>query len=242
MDQIQQNKILSDVKDWFKSVIVPNHILNTKKLINPTEFNINPFLTPYLAGFFSGSLDPESVAKVLIYPRILGTSITTSFGTNMQSFISDVLKNTVGSLVPGIDIEFTDAVDGRKKYCQVKLGPNTLNKDDVETIHNHFKSTRNLSRTNRVAIQLEDLVVGILYGEPGQESAHYKRLKNEYNYPLYIGEEFWYRLTGNHDFYKMLQKAIAEAAAEAGASELIQNTIRELSQTQTIKDLAGDLS
>lgn len=242
MDQIQQNKILAEAKKWFSSVIVANHIKNTKKLSDPKKLDINPFLTPYLAGFFTGSVDPESVAKVLIYARILSTSITTSFGTNMQKFISDVLQNTVGSLVPGIDIEFIDAVDGRKKYCQAKLGPNTINKDDVETIHNHFKSTRNLSKTNNVDVQLGDLVVGILYGESGQESFHYKRLNNDYSYPLYIGQAFWHRLTGDPDFYKKLQKVIVEAAAEAGASELIQNTVRELSQTQAIKDLAGDLS
>ncbi len=242
MDQIQQNKILTEVKKWFESVIVSNHIKNTQKLVNPKEFDINPFLTPYLAGFLTGSLDSEAVAKALIYPRILGTSITTSFGTNMQTFISDVLKNTVGSLVPGIDIEFIDALDGRKKYCQAKLGPNTINKDDVETIHNHFKSTRNLSRTNNVAIQHGDLVVGILYGESGQESSHYKKLNHDYGYPLFIGEDFWHRLTGNQDFYKNLQKAIAEVAVEARASELIQKTVESLSKTQVVKNLAGDLS
>lgn len=55
-----------------------------------------------------------------------------------------MLKNSFGSMVSGIDIEFEDALDGRHKYCQVKLGPNTINKDDVVTIHNHFKDARNL--------------------------------------------------------------------------------------------------
>jgi hypothetical protein len=29
-------------------------------------------------------------------------------------------------MVAGIDIEFIDAIDGRRKYCQAKLGPNTI--------------------------------------------------------------------------------------------------------------------
>ena len=29
MNQIERNKILIDVKSWFKNVIVPNHIANT---------------------------------------------------------------------------------------------------------------------------------------------------------------------------------------------------------------------
>ena len=70
----------------------------------------------------TGQLTPKSIAKALAYPRVLGQSITTSFGMNMQKFISDVLVNAFGSTTQGIDIEFTDCVDGRKKYCQVKLG------------------------------------------------------------------------------------------------------------------------
>ena len=31
-------------------------------------------------------------------------------------------------------------IDGEKKYCQLKSGPDTINKDDVETIAGHFKS------------------------------------------------------------------------------------------------------
>ena len=48
MDQIQQEKILSEVKKWFATVIVTNHVKNTQKLVNSKEFDINPFLTPYL--------------------------------------------------------------------------------------------------------------------------------------------------------------------------------------------------
>ena len=127
MSNVESKLILELVKEWFRIVIVPNHLKNTQKLDSVSEFYINPFLTPYLAAYLTGELTPESVAKALLYPRVLGTSITTSFGTNMQKFISDVLKNSFGSMVSGIDIEFTDALDGRRKYCQVKLGPITIN-------------------------------------------------------------------------------------------------------------------
>ena len=96
MDKEQQREILDLVQNWFRTVIVPNHIENTKKLIDPDIFNINPFLAPYLAGFLDGELTPDSVAKALLYPRILGTSITTSFGQNIQKFISDFFKNSFG--------------------------------------------------------------------------------------------------------------------------------------------------
>jgi len=235
----ERKQILELVKNWFRTVILPNHIKNTVKLTDPDIFDINPFLAPYLAGYLTGELTPDSVAKALLYLRVLGTSITTSFGQNMQKFISDVLKDSFGSMVAGIDIEFIDAIDGRKKYCQAKLGPNTINKDDIETIHNHFKAARNLGRTNNIAVQHGDLVVGILYGEPGQESNHYQKLRDNHGYPLYIGQEFWHRLTGDPDFYQELRVAIAEVAVEAKGSEIIKSVADTLAKTDTIKKLAG---
>lgn len=238
MTEAERKRILEQVKEWFRTVIVQNHLKNTQKLKSPSKFDKNPFLTSYLAAYLTGELTPESVAKALIYPRVLGTSITTSFGTNIQKFISGVLKNSFGSLVSGIDIEFTDAVDGRRKYCQVKLGPKTINSDDVETIHRHFKDARNLGRTNNVKVAHGDLVVGILYGEPGQESGHYKRLRDEYDYPLFIGQEFWLRLTGDETFYADLRQAIAEVAIEARSADLLGDTVRQLAATPEIKKLA----
>lgn len=239
MKKTERNRILEQVKEWFRTVIVANHLKNTQKLGSVSEFDINPFLTPYLAAYLTGELTPESVAKALLYPRVLGTSITTSFGTNMQKFISDVLKNSFGSMVSGIDIEFVDTLDGRRKYCQVKLGPNTINRDDVETIHKHFKDARNLSRTNNVKVAHGDLVVAILYGEPEQESGHYKRLRDEYDYPLFIGQEFWHRLTGDGNFYAELRQAIAGVAIEARGTTLLEKTILQLAATPEIKKLAG---
>ncbi|OIQ95294.1 hypothetical protein GALL_226670 [mine drainage metagenome] len=240
MTEQEKIEILNKVKEWFRTTIIPNHISNTEKLTDPDEFNINPFLVSYIAAYLTGELTPTSIAKALIYPRVLGTSITTSFGQNMQTFISDVLSDTFGSLVPGIDIEFTDALDGRKKYCQAKLGPNTINKDDVVTIHDHFRAAKNLGRTNNLPVQQHDLVVGILYGESGQESSHYKKLRDTHDYPLYIGMDFWHRLTGDENFYAELTTAIAEVAIEAQGKDLIEDVSNTLAQSEVIKKLAGE--
>lgn len=240
MDSVEQDRVLDAVKTWFRKVIVVNHIKNTRKLANASQFNINPFLAPYLAGFLEGELTSHSLARALLYPRVLGTSITTSFGQNMQSFISDVLKTSFGSMIPGMDIEFVDAVDGRRKYCQAKLGPNTLNKDDVDTIDRHFKSAANLARTNKLKLQHGDLVIGILYGENGQESNHYQKLRNHHGYELYIGADFWHRLTGEENFYRHLIDAIADVAAEAKGSILIDEVAAELASKKKIRRLAGE--
>ena len=49
--QQQKQKILDSAKIWFKETIAQNHIKNTEKLTKPNEFNINPFLTVYLANW-----------------------------------------------------------------------------------------------------------------------------------------------------------------------------------------------
>ena len=235
----EQAALLSSAQTWFKTIILPNHLANTEKLKDIKEFDINPFLASYLAVFMTGQLTPKSIAKALTYPRALGTSITTIFGTNMQKFISEVVVNAFGSTTQGIDIEFTDCVDGRKKYCQVKLGPNTINKDDVATIHGHFKAVRNLGRTNNVAVRQDDMVVGILYGIDGQESGHYKKLRDTHDYPLFIGKDFWHRLTGANDFYDRLIHAISEVAQEANGKQVLSDVVAELAKEPVIVALAN---
>ncbi|TNH03733.1 restriction endonuclease [Testudinibacter sp. TR-2022] len=237
-NQKQKQDILNAAKTWFRETIASNHIKNTEKLIDPKEFNINPFLTVYLANFLTGNSNAESIARALLYPRVLGTSISTSFGQNMQSFIN-VIQNAVGSAASGMDIEFTDQIDGRKKYCQLKAGPNTINKDDVETIAGHFKAVRNLSRTNNLRIPNDDMIVGVLYGEPDDLSSHYKRITRQYDYDVIVGREFWHRLSGDEKFYYELIQAVGSVASEADFSEDLEQVVRKLAATDIVQKLSN---
>lgn len=239
IDEFTKQTILTAARSWFETVIAPNHITNTKKLSNPKEFHINPFLVKYLARYLTGSCDAVSIARALIYPRVLQTSITTSFGANAQKFVNDVL-GSFGSTTPGIDIEFIDQIDGRKKYCQTKLGPNTINKDDVETIHRHFTAVKNLARTNHLKLEYNDLVVGVLYGEKSQLSAHYKNIEKNHHIPVYIGQEFWKRITGSDDFYSELSSAIGDVALKCDGSHLLEETILKLAESPEIQALSDN--
>ncbi|MDD3021629.1 MAG: PmeII family type II restriction endonuclease, partial [Alphaproteobacteria bacterium] len=225
----------------FRDTIAVNHIINTKKLSNPSEFNINPFLSVYLANFLCGNSDPQSIARALIYPRVLGTSITTSFGQNMQSFTSSVLSS-FGSTTKGIDIEFTDYVDGEKKYCQLKAGPNTINKDDVESVAGHFKGIIHLARTNGLKVGFDNLIVGVLYGEEGDLSSHYKRITKDYHYSVVVGQDFWTRLTGDKEFYADLIKCIGEIANESNFSAELEDVVDALASSAEIINLSKEVS
>ncbi len=50
-NSINKNEVIKNAKEFFKKYIIENHIKNTEKLTKISEFNINPFLTIYLANF-----------------------------------------------------------------------------------------------------------------------------------------------------------------------------------------------
>ena len=199
---VDKDKILDDIADYFQKDIFEGHINNiVKKHSKLKSYMINPILIKYLSKTLENDFNSIGFAKALYYPRVLGTSINTSFGTKLQTmFIKLHLAD--GSLIQGMDIEFKDKVDGRKKWCQIKSGPNTINSGDVKPLLDKFNSVTNLARTNGIAMNNSDLILGILYGDESQLSQHYKLIDNYY--PVIIGREFWYRLTGYPDFYDRL--------------------------------------
>ncbi|MBE9467434.1 MAG: restriction endonuclease [Bacteroidetes bacterium] len=228
MNKKEQEIILNKAKDFFRNEIVEAHIIEgCKRASKLSEYNVNPFLYKYLANFLKGNSKPRSIAEALVLPRVLGSSITTSFGMKIQKLISKLFDG-YGSTTSGIDIEYIDAIDGRKKYCQLKSGPNTINKDDVETVYGHFKAIINLARTNNLIIGVNDMVIGVLYGEESELSSHYKKIKEKY--PVIIGQEFWYRLTGNKGFYLDLINTLGEVAIEVDGTKILEETIDVLAK------------
>ncbi len=227
MTDAEKTEIINKFRIFFETDIIENHKKNTKKLKKLSEFNINPFLWHYLANYLTGNSSSESLAKALLYPRVLGTSITTTFGQAMQKFIVKVL-NAYGSTTPGIDLEFIDQIDLRKKYCQLKSGPDALNKDDITTIKNHFKNAKRLAQANHLTVNSDDFVFCTLYGENSTMNSFIKILAQDY--PVYMGKEFWCRLTGEEEFYQRLIDSIGEVVNEVDMKSLVEEVIEDLSQ------------
>ena len=237
MTEDQKKAIIESGKDFFRTIIIPSHIKNLNGL-KLKDFNINPFLINYLAAFLCGNTESQSLAKALVYPRVLATSINTTFGSSIQVFISSIQQIiSSGSAIPGIDIEFEDAIDKRKKYCQCKAGPQTINRDDVDTILGHFRQFKGIARQNKLHVSDDDLIVGVLYGDPIKLSANYKTIAT--TYPVYCGSDFWEHLTGDGQFYHRLAKAFGEVVEEDNidGSQLILNKIDEIARE--IEDRGG---
>ncbi len=223
----QKSNILSKAKDFFSNKIIRNHLAKIREMGDPKQFTPNPFLQRYLAKVAFGSDSPTNMARAMIYPRALGTSINTIFGTHMQTFCTSVLEG-FASTTSGIDIEFVDQIDGRRKYCQIKSGPNTINKDDITTIRDHFRDIRNLARTNRLEGFNPDIdcVVGVLYGTSDDLSGMYRQIAEKN--PVFCGQEFWLRLTGDENFYQELIDCMSECVDKIENNNAINEAINDL--------------
>lgn len=195
-------ELLEIITEYFKTKIFENHKKSVLKDHSKLKsYMINPIIVKYLSKVLENEFTPLGIAKALYYPRVLGTSINTSFGTRIQRMFIE-LNLAEGSLIPEMDIEFIDKVDDRKKWCQLKSGPNTINSGDVNPLLRKFSKVANLGRTNGFDLNNSDLILGVLYGSEEQLSQHYKKIDE--TYPVIIGVEFWYRLTGFPDFYNKL--------------------------------------
>ncbi len=199
---MKENELLKIITTYFQEKIFENHKINTLKTHSKLKsYKVNPIVVKYLSKILENDFTPIGIAKALYFPRVLGTSINTSFGTRIQNmFVELGLAN--GSLIKGMDIEFIDKIDGRKKWCQLKSGPNTINSEDVNPLLKKFTNVTNLARTNSINLNNSDLILGVLYGEENELSQHYKVIDNQF--PVIIGKEFWRRLTGYINFYDKL--------------------------------------
>lgn len=222
--------LVQKIVDYFKIKIFENHITSSLERNSKLKsYNINPIVLKYLSKILVDDYTPLGVAKALYYPRVLGTSINTSFGTQVQNMFVE-LSIAEGSMIKGMDIEFIDKIDNRKKWCQLKSGPNTINSEDVKPLIKKFTDTINLARTNKALADVRntDFIVGVLYGDEAELSMHYKNINS--NHPVHVGRDFWYRLTGFENFYDELVIALHKSIDDLDTNNVINKGCDQLAE------------
>ena len=225
----EQKELINAIVDHLVEDFFKEHLKKiTTKHSKLKSYKRNPFTDKFSAKFF-GAYTPENLAKGLLYPKVNGTSLATSFGTILQQILVTV-KIVDGATNPGIDIEFIDKTSRKKKYCQLKAGPNTINSGDIKKIKENFEKIIKLARTNDKSSELSnnDFIVGLLYGSKKELSSHYKKI-NE-SYPVLPAEEFWYKITGYQDFYQELIKAVNEAVEQFSPSVVLDEALNLLTE------------
>ena len=232
---MDEKELLEIVTKYFEEKIFNNHKINSLKNHSKLKsYKINPILVKYLSKVLEDNFTPIGIAKALYYPRVLGTSINTSFGTRIQNMFVE-LKLADGSLIKGMDIEFIDKIDHRKKWCQLKSGPNTINSEDVNPLLKKFSTVANLARTNQINLNNSDLILGVLYGREDQLSQHYKKIDEKH--PVIIGVEFWHRITGFPDFYNKLAINLDKMILSLDTEQFFKKGYTKLAEEITASEL-----
>lgn len=168
MTEQQKQAIIESGKQYFRSIIIPNHLKNLNKL-HLSSFDINPFLINYLAAFIKEDSQIIGLAKALVYPYIYDKVIDASSEQNVQSLVSLLQEVTGGaSNFDGIDFEFVDAVDVlvelNKSYSMISSTVN-LADEDKSTLEEYKKEFGSASKED-----LEYLCCEHIFLEDSEES------------------------------------------------------------------------
>ncbi|WP_316841987.1 PmeII family type II restriction endonuclease [Pedobacter gandavensis] len=215
-------ELINKIVSYIKTDILENHISASIKTNSRLKaYKINPIVVKYLSKMLENGYTPLGVAKALYYPRVLSTSINTSFGTRIQKMFVK-LELAKGSLLKGMDIEFFDLKDNVDRWCQLKSGPNTINSEDVEPLIKKFTEIINRARTNIAfsGISNSSFIVGVIYGETTELSLHYKEIDKIH--PVFVGADFWHRLTGYENFYFGLVAALHTTIMNLNTENIIE--------------------
>lgn len=242
MSDLTEIELINKIVTYIKTNILENHISSSLKINSKLKtYKINPIVVKYLSKVLVDDYSPLGVAKALYYPRVLGTSINTSFGTHIQRmFVELGIAN--GSMLDGMDIEFIDKKDKDVlRWCQLKSGPNTINADDVQPLIKKFTDIISRARGNTAlkGLSNDNFIVGVLYGEPDELSMHYKKIDKIH--PVFIGADFWHRLTGYKDFYFGLVTALHTTIMNLDTENMIEDGCLKLAEeikTSTLFDFS----
>lgn len=195
------------------------------------NFIVHPFQLIMNAGGFLGATSSENLAKSLLLPHLMGTSLTTNFGDKMQKMCIAHL-GAKASGINGMDIEFKDKLTGKETVAQLKAGPNTINAGDVNPIITDMISARRLLRQNRTN-EMPVFAMCITYGTEPDLSGHYLLIKrtdigDQDGVPTYVGKDFWRRLTGEENFYGELVELFNEAFHSENFEENVLSSTNHL--------------
>lgn len=112
----------------------------------------------------------------------------------------------IKSSAKGVDLEI---VKGNARYIvSIKSGPNWGNSGQIADMVSNFKKAKKILRTNSNQDHIM-AVNGCCYGKFGQGGAYDKG-----NYIKICGQDFWYFISGDEDFYQDIIEPLGYKAKE----------------------------
>lgn len=149
---------------------------------------------PYLYRAKAMSSAAEIVESVL--NAYISSSEETIFGNCFFEPIAKAASGGMKALAEGIDIMIESAEENTMYAIAVKSGPNVFNADSKKRQEQNFNAASKLAKQGHFAY---DPIIGYSYGKKRTKKSSKPKIYREL-----AGQDFWYELTGEKDFYQKI--------------------------------------
>lgn len=157
--------------------------------------SINPILARLIAR------TPAELARFFVDQRWNRTAVT-SMGFKLQDAAREVATVFRSSAVAGADLEAEDHALQRLSLMQVKSGPDTINKDIMDSIRTKLNEAERRVRMGGLpAGHVVVKMLGMCYGRPERRNRWVMDLEAAGFRVDSIGRSFWEVLTGDAETY-----------------------------------------
>lgn len=158
---------------------------------------------PYL--FKAKNLETAQDFVKSILDASISSSEETVFGNLLEEFaiaINKTVFNGRKSSAKGIDLEFEQ--NGIHYLVAIKSGPNWGNSSQIAKMQSDFTSAKKTLRTSSAENKQIEFVNGCCYGKD--------RNPQKQNYTKLCGQDFWYFISGQDDFYLQIIEPLDKKA------------------------------
>lgn len=171
-----------------------------RRLEKATKLNLKKVLAkknPYLFKAI-GIAKAQDLVEIILTSYVW-SSDETIFGDSFFEYIAKAVSGGVASSSKGIDI----IIEKPDRYVAiaVKSGPNAFNSSQSEKQHQEFMKVRNIAQKTKKQF---DALLAAGYGNKRRDPTA------ESIYRIRCGQEFWAELTGDDNFYLVLQSEMGE--------------------------------
>lgn len=128
------------------------------------------------------------------------------FLEKLAIFVNGKVYGGKKSSAEGIDLEFTK--ENVRYIVSIKSGPKWGNSGQITNLENNFRKAKKILRTNSDQEYIS-AVNGCCYGKYGQGGAYDKG-----HYIKICGQDFWYFISGDEDFYQDIIEPLGHKAKE----------------------------
>lgn len=180
------------LQDFYDSLIKSIDGLDLSKVLRKKD--------PYLYRAKAMNRAEDIVEAIL--SAYVSSSEETIFGNVFFEPIAKAVTGGQKALAEGIDLMVEDKVMNTVHAIAVKSGPNVFNADSKKRQEENFIAASKLAKQGRY---MYDAIIGYSYGRKHITERGKPKIYRE----LY-GQEFWYELTGDKEFYKKIIKFMGD--------------------------------